>query len=238
MRNEIVDLIEEVSGEEAPPTALCYTEETPAAVFESDFVKDVIAVREGEVIKVGYLVLDESFGGHISNYWKEFDVGEMREFGSEAERDEYVEEVEDEGKECVVVDHYEHGRHHFSVTKTQTYLHGRWDTRPSCVFVPSDYYQEQFKEKKESKGEEKARAWLVEEANRVLDTYSDFVNGDIYATVVETWKRTDAYWEGDELETHHVGGYIGIDWAISGLRETMGVEAPAAKDEAAASPGG
>lgn len=238
MSEDIAAVLENISGEEAPENAECFTEHSPLDVHEEGFEDNVLAVREGEVIKIGYVMHDESYCMHVGDYWKEFDQGEFREFESPEERDGYIEENEDAGRKALLVEHYEHGAHHFSVAGTHRYRYHDFDCLPSCVFVPREDVQGEYTKTKAEKGAEAAEEWIVEHANLVLGEYSNFANGQVFILVVEEWMRGEEYWEPDEMATESVGGHIGAEHAIACLREMVGAEQAGAEEKAEAKAAG
>ena len=145
---------------------------------------------------VAYAIADyDSFSFGDSEYILGEGV-EFEEFRTEWERDEYVNDTGD-FHVAFVVDHYEHGGHAYSLTNTESYHHGAWDTRPSCVLrVPKDFTEPR------------------EAAKALLRTWTDYVNGNVYAVVVQYFDKHGAT-NGD---TDSVGGFIGDVQAEEALR--------------------
>lgn len=80
-----------------------------------------------------------------------------------------------------------------------------------------------YRDRVKAEGEEAARAWLVEDTNGTLSEYSQCVNGEVYGTVIETWKITDG--RAERTGTEAVWGHIGTDYALEALSERMPKEA-------------
>ena len=138
--------------------------------------------------------------------------------------------MREHGKVGLLVDHYEHGAHCFSVAGTKQLRYQEFDSVASCVFVPRDDVQQEYSAKRAEIGEEKADAWMSECANSVLGEYTNYVNGQVFAVVVEKWVRDGGYWKSDEM-ADSIGGNVGRNHAVSSLRHMMDGLAPGAAAE-------
>lgn len=159
---------------------------------------------------VGYLSHDDSpsdwdaFGYEDGN-------DEFKEFRSERERDEYIEDQESKGLTCFVVNRYKQSQVHYSVAGTQTYPDMRWDVAPSGVFTPCQENQERFKAGTITEDN------LIEWANSSLDEYSKYCNGEVFGCCVDTFElQGDGSFE--IVEDDACWGMTGADYATESLK--------------------
>jgi len=178
-----------------------------------------VAVQADGTVLVGRLFHDED---SFDYNWMDGDS--FREFTTEWDRDAYIEELKDEGvdpRRIFIVDKYDHSAVHYSVANTAPYPDRRWDVAPSGVLVvdrdgeygwPLDGYTTN----------DGVHHSAVDNANALLDDYSNWCNGDVYGIVISQYPTIAHYEtaeddgnEGDVIET--CWGYIGFDYAVEEL---------------------
>jgi hypothetical protein len=173
----------------------------------------VEVARSGDKIIVGMLNYD-------SNPQDFFDddegAGKLIQFRSASERDNKVAELSKTKKLFYLLNKYEHGGVHYSVSGTKSYPDEQWDVSHGCaIYLPSDYIQAEYRKMKRTDGEGAAYEHFVKGSNETLDSYSDWCNGDVYGYSVITFDK-----EGNELDCDQCWGYIGTD---NGNEEKRGV---------------
>ena len=133
-------------------------------------------------------------------------AGSFFEFTSQEQVDSKQEELK--GKLFYLVDRYSHGNVHYSVSNTKSYPDDRWDVAHGCaIYVPCDYIQSEYKKFKKELGIEKATEKYIEDSNNVLNSYSDWRNGEVYGyRIIAVNKST-----GKILYEDSCYGYIGQD---------------------------
>lgn len=117
------------------------------------------------------------------------DFRDSRDGGGQEARDTFATEmIEEVGVYRVfIVDVYSHGMDHFSIANTAPYPDRQWDVAPACVLaVPADVTN--------------PREW----AEGVLETYSSWVNGDVWGIVTY-----DVAPDGTLNDYDTIHGYIG-----------------------------
>lgn len=152
-----------------------------------------------DTVTVSWLIpdeLDEFEWDDLSDPPARWSYGFFRDFrnsrdgGGEEARDSFYDEcVEAVGVDHVfVVDVYSHGLDHFSVADTRDYPDRRWDVAPACILaVPPNVTNP------------------VEWANGALNSYSSWVNGDVWAVCRERL----AFTLSATLSSDCLGGFIG-----------------------------
>lgn len=121
------------------------------------------------------------------------DFRSNRSGGGQQDRDEFCQEmVELVGEDRVfIVEVYSHGLESFSIAGTGLYPDRRWDVAPACVLaVPPDVTN--------------PREW----AEGLLQTYTSWVNGDVWGIVSNRVCKSGRVW-GDDA----VWGIIGREYA-------------------------
>lgn len=210
--------------------------------FEVSYADSVI-VRAGDepnTVIVGYLSPDND----PQSFFDDDGIGELKEFRSETERDDFVKEVKRGRKIALIVDKYAHGNVHYSVQNTAGYPDRRWDVAPCGVFVPCDDVQKTYRSAMrkaskaidtEARSQAQVAAWndLVRDTNAILDSYSKWCNGEVFGVVTETWA-----WESDSKSFEMTSndacwGFIGSEQAKSELESLIG--SPAAEEPKSAS---
>lgn len=185
--------------------------------FELDHINDcyeleVVKTENGVV--VGMLMVDTSPMDYFEN---DHGAGELVQFRSAYERDEAMEARSKSKNLMYLVDRYEHGQVHYSVSGTVNYPDDRWDVAHGCaVFVPSEDVQKAYKKEVKESGEDAARQKFIADSNKVLDNYSDWCNGEVYGYAVLSFDKS-----GKELNTDECWGYIGRDYANEEKRSVM-----------------
>ncbi|WP_411839954.1 hypothetical protein [Paracoccus sp. ME4] len=170
------------------------------------------------------------------DFWKDDEArGRLDLFRSAADRDATM-TIERRAKRlALVVDHHRHGDEHFSVSNTRSYLHGQWDTAPRGVFVPCDDAQKAYWRDVRAAnriGEPVARdaalfsamAKVVEDSNAILNAYSDFVNGEVYGLIKESW-IVDEHGRARMTDAEECWGIIGHAAAMERLQSGLRPEA-------------
>ena len=188
---------------------------------------DVTIVRTAEnAVEIGYLTRGEAYG----DFWEDEGAGEFRRFRTQTDRDAHIEDKRAEGLLALIVDRYEHGNVHYSVANTANYPDRQWDVAPSGVLVPHADVQERYRSEMAAAaglaGDERARAEkaamdnVVADSNTVLQTYSDWCNGEIYDIVIE---KVEFSADGGVAAHEHeyFCGHIGIEDAVSFMKDEM-----------------
>lgn len=189
--------------------------------------------RTERAFTVSYITRDQA---PDIDFWKDDEArGRLDLFRSAADRDATM-TIERRAKRlALVVDHYRHGDEHFSVTKTRSYLHGQWDTAPRGVFVPCDDAQKAYwKDVRAANriGDPAARdaalkgalTKAVESSNAILNEYSDFVNGEVYGLIKESWV-VDEHGRARITDAEESWGIIGHAVAQERLKSELSPEA-------------
>lgn len=176
-------------------------------ISDHGVVQDSVSVTEvGDKVVVSCLKYDSDPMDYFSN---DDGAGELFQFRSVGERDSKVKELKKEKVLFYLVDKYEHGSVHFSVSQTHNYPDQRWDVAHGCaIYVPCDYIQDEYKKLAKKEGVEAAKARFVNDSNGVLDEYSNWCNGEVYGYSVTVFDK-----KGQELENDECWGFIGYKYA-------------------------
>lgn len=122
------------------------------------------------------------------------------------------------GKLFYIVDKYQHGNVHYSVSASSDYPDAQFDVSHGCgVYVPYEYTQKQYKKMKKEVGEMEAFKHFVPEVNKVLSSYSDWCNGEVYGYNVVVYDKTGKVVNED----NQTWGYVGYDNAQKEKLEVM-----------------
>ncbi|WP_199028466.1 hypothetical protein [Ralstonia sp. ASV6] len=203
--------------------------EVPSFCAEAIEVK---VVRVGSGFVVGVLVPDND-SRHLDPRTNDDGFGDFKEFGSQGERDAFLNSVLEEGKLAFVVDKYEHGLVSYSVSGTVSYVDQQWDVAPSGVFVPCEDLQEEFAKRRDAiqatlatgeapvvlraRAHEAAAQEFIKSANSSLEEFSDWANGNVYGVCVYHFDR-----DGERLgEGEAIWGLIGTEYAERELAEQI-----------------
>ena len=174
----------------------------PSHKPDSFFTPLVVRLSDTQVA-VGYIADN---GPSDVNYWEEYENGTFKEFRSQTERDDFLEQEIAEGRHPILVEKYEHGLVHYSPINTAPYPDRQWDVSPCAVYVvPEDVPEER----------------RIQYAKDTLQEYSDWCNGQVYGTVIETLtvdRKTCQVIEEDDDTCWEI---IGIDQAKSQLTDDM-----------------
>lgn len=195
-----------------------------------DVCDDTMVVAHGKqpgIVVVGYLSYDPDSG----DYWNDSDnLGSLKIFRSQADRDAYTEELDAEGKISFVVDKYSHGNVHYSVHQSRAYPDRQWDVAPSGVYVPCEDVQKDFKDnvakaKQSHDYSESTRsslmATLIPDSNVILDEYSKWSNGDFFGVVAEVYSVDKESGRINRIDSDECWGLIGMDYASQELGSKM-----------------
>lgn len=168
---------------------------------------------------MGYIIHDDT----PEDYWDGAEgLGEFKNFRSQDDQIEWMKEYQDDGKIALIVDRFEHGNVHYSISSTEVYPHRRWDVAPSAAFVPCDHIQEKYKsEIAAGMPESDALQNMIKDSKGILDEYSAWCNGETYCTVAETWEFDENSGALTFHDTEVVGGYIGMKVADEALEEMI-----------------
>lgn len=135
-------------------------------------------------------------------------AGTFKEFRSVEDRDTFLSTLK-KSSLFYLVDKYEHGNVHYSVANTNNYPDQRWDVSHGCaVYIPCDYIQEEYKKAKKKMTVAEAKEKFIKDSNSVLDSYSDFCNGEVYGYSVATFDK-----QGKLLNEDECWGFIGNKYA-------------------------
>ena len=113
-------------------------------ISDHGVVQDSISVTEvGDKIVVSCLKYDSDPMDYFSN---DDGAGELFQFRNVDERDTKAKELKKDKVLFYLVDKYEHGSVHFSVSQTHNYPDQKWDVAHCCaLYVPCDYIQDEYK---------------------------------------------------------------------------------------------
>jgi hypothetical protein len=121
-------------------------------------------------------------------------------------------------KYAVLLDVYDHSGHSWSVHGGG--MNDPWDTSGGAgLWIPSEDCIKQIE--KEWGTPEARRREAVRMAKGACETYTDYVNGWGYGTVVEEYKRDDPDSDWEQVDAHYSGGILGHNWALEALKEAM-----------------
>lgn len=176
-------------------------------ISDHGVVQDSISVTEvGDKIVVSCLKYDSDPMDYFSN---DDGAGELFQFRNVDERDTKAKELKEDKVLFYLVDKYEHGSVHFSVSQTHNYPDQKWDVAHGCaIYVPCDYIQDEYKKMAKKEGVETAKAHFIKDSNGVLDEYSNWCNGEVYGYSVTVFDR-----KGQELNNDECWGFIGHKYA-------------------------
>lgn len=134
--------------------------------------------------------------------------GTLKQFRSVDDRDNFLATLKKTSL-FYLVDKYEHGNVHYSIANTQNYPDQRWDVSHGCaVYIPCDDIQEEYKKAKKKMTVAEAKDKFIKDSNSVLDSYSDFCNGEVYGYSVATFDK-----KGHLLNEEECWGFIGNSYA-------------------------
>lgn len=160
----------------------------------------VLMSEDADSATLVYLALDEDpapYFNEESGHLK----GWFRLFGSEAERDLFIDEMAGVDQLAFVVDEYDRDIMHYAIEKTSSYA-AQWEMTPRAVYVPGDATQEAHMKGLKTIGE------VEIEANAVLKEYSDWCNGEVFGVITETVTLRDGML-ASEVEDGRWCGYVG-----------------------------
>ncbi len=157
-------------------------------------------IRTEDKIIVGLLQHDQDAQDFFEN---DDGAGEFIKFRNMEQREEQISKMSKTKKLIYMVDKYEHGTVHYSISGSTT--PDRWDTSQGCaMFIPCDYIQSEFRKMKRKEGESVAFNHFIKDSNNVLSSYSDWCNGEVYGYSVITFDK-----KGKELNCDECWGFIG-----------------------------
>lgn len=164
-------------------------------------VYEVEVCQTPSTIIVGCLKIDYSPLGFFED---DEGAGTFKEFRNIDSRDEFLASLK-KSSLFYLVDKYEHGSVHYSVSNTHNYPDKKWDVSHGCaVYVPSEYIQEEYIKAKKKMSVAQAKEKFIKDANSTLDSYSDYCNGEVYGYSVVTYNK-----EGKVLSEEECWGFIG-----------------------------
>lgn len=164
-------------------------------------VYDIEVSHTPTSIIVGCLKVDQS----PMDFFEDDDgSGTFKKFSSVDSRDEFLATLK-KSSLFYLVDKYEHGNVHYSISNTQNYPDQRWDVSHGCaVYIPCDYIQDEYKKAKKKMTVAEAKDKFIKDSNSVLDSYSDYCNGEVYGYSVVTYDK-----QGKSLSEDECWGFIG-----------------------------
>lgn len=144
-------------------------------------------------------------------------TGKLIHFRSYEDYEKTTKELNKSNKLYYFLDKYEHGNVHYSIENTNNYPDRRWDVSNRCaIYIPDDYIQSEFKKLKKKEGKEIAKNNFIESVNSILDSYSDYCNGEVYSYTMLTCDI-----KGHTLKEDSVGGYIGYEHIKQDVKALM-----------------
>lgn len=179
-------------------------------------VYDIEIAQTPTTIIVGCLKVDNDPLDFFDN---DEGAGKLHEFNSVDSRDEFLATLK-KSSLFYLVDKYAHGNVHYSVSGTQNYPDSRWDVAHGCaVFVPCDYIQDEYKKAKRKMTVAEAKEKFVKDSNSVLDSYSEYCNGEVYGYSIATYDK-----KGNLLNEDECWGFIGNKYANQEKNSIMQAE--------------
>lgn len=179
-------------------------------------VYDIEVAQTPTTIIVGCLKVDQDAQDFFDN---DEGAGKLHEFRSVDSRDEFLASLK-KSSLFYLVDKYEHGNVHYSVSGSQNYPDSRWDVAHGCaVFVPCEYIQDEYKKSKRKTTVAEAKEKFIKDSNSVLDSYSDFCNGEVYGYSIATYDK-----KGNILNEDECWGFIGHSYANKEKSSNMQAE--------------
>lgn len=167
---------------------------------------DVEMIRLADKYIVGLLQYDNDAQDFFEN---DEGAGKFIEFRSSSHAQETMEKLSKGNSLFYLVNKYAHGNVHYSISGTKTYPDEQWDVSRGCgVFIPCDYIQKEFKKMKKSHGEGEAYEHFIKDSNSVLNSYSDWCNGEVYGYSVIILDK-----DGHEIDCDECWGFIGFEHA-------------------------
>lgn len=128
-------------------------------------------------------------------------------FRSVDERDSFTKDLKN--KLFFLVDKYEHSGVDYSVSGSKNYPDSRWDVSHGCaVYVPEPEIQSEYRKLIRKNPVDVVKAQFVESTNSILNTYSEWCNGETYYNTTVVYDK-----KGNTLEDDSCGGYIGYDYS-------------------------
>lgn len=128
------------------------------------------------------------------------DTNIFQVFRTEWDRDAFIEEKVAEGHsrdDIFIIDKYDHGSVHYSISNTKSYPDQQWDVAPCGVFV-------HVPDPDNTMTQEEKREYV----NNVMDEYSEVSNGNVYGVIEE---YVDDYGDSLGREGEQSWGYVGLD---------------------------
>jgi hypothetical protein len=172
-------------GDEVTVQEPVYTPEPFAGVYAEQ-------VEEG-VYRVVYATRDD-YPGDVDV----LDTNIFEVFRTEWDRDAFIEEKVAEGHsrdDIFIIDKYDHGSVHYSISNTKNYPDRQWDVAPCGVFV-------HVPDPDSTMTEEEKRQYV----NNIMDDYSEVSNGNVYG-VIEQY--VDEYGDTLAREGNQTWGFVG-----------------------------
>lgn len=171
----------------------------------SNEVYDIEVSQTPTSIIVGCLKIDQSPVGFFED---DEGSGTFKEFRSTNARDEFLSTLK-KSSLFFLVDKYDHGNVHYSVSGSKNYPDQKWDVSHGCaVYIPSEYEQEEYKKSKKKMSVLEAKDKFSKTANLTLDSYSDYCNGEVYGYSIVTYDK-----QGKMINDEECWGFIGNKYA-------------------------
>jgi hypothetical protein len=168
-------------------------------------VYDIEVAQTPSTIIVGCLKIDNN---PLDFFENDEGAGTFKEFSNVSDRDNFLATLK-KSSLFYLVDKYQHGNVHYSVSNTRDYPDSRWDVSYGCaVFIPCNDIQEQYKKAKKKMSVAEAKKKFINDSNAVLNSYSDYCNGQVYGYSIVTYDK-----KGKVLSEDECWGLIGYDYA-------------------------
>lgn len=219
---DITDIVEQHWGVDLPVGIRCMTETEPLDFsYSSDFANGVLArpSADGKDLLVGYIVLDDP----SISFWDQGELGSLHEFKRNEDIAETLKEAAGQTPRPLLVQRYSHGAVHYSLTGTMTYVGHQWDAGDAGLYTPPADLYETYQERIATIGEKEARSKYFEACNAILNDFSEWANGHVYAIAVETWSMDPERHLPQSAGADMWGGFYGWDHAEGALREEIGM---------------
>lgn len=211
--SDVKSLIHELMGDDDEEIQIDLEDE------HNDVQDSVESVNVGDAISVGWLMIDTCPGEHSCPINEDGETdGKLVLFHNREQALQELKTAEKSKKLHYLLNKYDHGAVHYSVSGSKAYPDERWDVSHGCgIYYPYDEIQDEYKKLKRKVGVEKAKEAFIERTNALLDSYSDWCNGEVYGYVV---KVIDVK-TGEVISEDSCWGYVGSEYAEEEKREAI-----------------
>jgi hypothetical protein len=213
------------------PTLVDYTFKFTPAYNETVIVA---RGREQNCVAIGYLANDKRVP---NDYWEQGAKGIFREFSSQDQRDNFIVQIEQSNRMCLVVDCFKNGSCSleecasqpcdriaaYQLTNPTHYVESKGCVRPAAVFMPPQHVQDAYNAKTIEFEQ------LVSACDAILKQFSEWRNKQVYGVITEYVAvdpmtgntRPAGSGRMQRQSDRHVWGIIGYDAALALLEKKI-----------------